>query len=224
MTDPTAASPLSSSRSAWACRMLDTSVIGVAVFLFLCVALQTLPPHYSFVRQAISDLAVGPYGWIMAVAFLIGGVAVTVFVVGAFIATAPRERPTVGLVLLAVWGLASLAIAFFPTDIVDAGGYPGTAAAFARSTTRHGVAHLSIAAVAFPSMVLGLVASSLSLMRNPALRGIRIPTLVLSAVAVCGLFLIDPIGTNGPFGLVERGTSLAGYVWVIIVARALRGL
>jgi hypothetical membrane protein len=40
------------------------TIVGIAVYVVLNVIAQLLPPHYSPLRQAMSDLAVGPYGWL----------------------------------------------------------------------------------------------------------------------------------------------------------------
>ena len=39
------------------------TIVGIVVYALLNVIAQLLPPHYSPITQAISDLAVGPYGW-----------------------------------------------------------------------------------------------------------------------------------------------------------------
>ena len=38
------------------------TIIGIVLYLVLDIIAQLLPPHYSFITQAESDLAVGPYG------------------------------------------------------------------------------------------------------------------------------------------------------------------
>jgi hypothetical membrane protein len=202
--------------------ILSAALLGLALFLALNVVLQLMPPHYSLVSQAVSDLAVGPYGWLMNIAFFLNGLSILTFLAGVFMATAPTIRPTMGLLILGVWGLASLAIAFFPPDIVDAHGYPGAAMAFQRSPTTHGKIHLVIASIVFPSMVLGLLVSSLGLAKDRRLCSLRTPGLLISGGALIGLFLIDPLGVRGFFGIMERSVFLLGLTWVVMVALRLR--
>ena len=47
------------------------TIAGIALYLVLDVVAQMLPPHYSPVRQAESDLAVGPYGYVMTINFVV---------------------------------------------------------------------------------------------------------------------------------------------------------
>jgi hypothetical membrane protein len=87
--------------------VLAAAIAGIAVFVALNIVVQLLPPRYSLVSQAVSDLAAGPYGWLMDIAFALGGASILAFVAGAFMATSPRTRPRAGFLLLGVWGAAT---------------------------------------------------------------------------------------------------------------------
>jgi len=192
------------------------------VFVALNIVLQLSQPHYSVASQAVSDLAVGQYGWAMDAGFFLCGASILTFVAGAHLATSPGTRPRAGLMLIAVWGLATVAIAFAHPDLVDINGYPGSLKAFDASPSIHGKAHLVIAAVVFLSMVLGLVVSSVHLGREPRLRSVQRTARVIAAAAVVGLLLTDPLGTRGAYGIMERSVSLLGLAWVVTVAWRLR--
>jgi hypothetical membrane protein len=202
--------------------VLAAAMAGITVFLALNIVVQLLPPHYSMVSQAVSDLAAGPYGWVMDIAFALGGASILAFVAGAFMATTPKSRPLAGFLLLGVWGAATETVAFVHPDVVDANGYPGTLKAFALSSSIHGKAHLAIAAVVFVCMVLGLVTSSRHLGREPRLRASQRTARLLAAGAFAGLLLTDELGRHGTYGLTERGVSLLGLAWLLVVARRLR--
>jgi hypothetical membrane protein len=201
---------------------LAAPMVGVGLFVVLNVILQLSPPHYSLVSQAVSDLAIGRYGWAMDAGFFLCGGSIVAFVAGAWLTTTRGTRPRVGFLLLAVWGLATMAIAFAHPDLVDANGYPGTLKAFDASPSIHGKVHLAIAAVVFLSMLLGIAVSSVRLGREPRLRPVQRTARVIAAIAVIGLVLTDPLGTRGYYGLMERGVSLLGLAWVVIVAWQLR--
>lgn len=49
------------------------TLAGAVVYVALDVVAQLLPPHYGPVRQAESDLGVGPFGWVMSVNFIVRG-------------------------------------------------------------------------------------------------------------------------------------------------------
>lgn len=202
--------------------VLAAAMAGIAVFVALNIVVQLLPPHYSMVSQAVSDLAAGPYGWLMDIAFALGGASILAFVAGAVMATTPETRPRAGFLLLGAWGAATEAIALVHPDVVDAHGYPGTLKAFAMSASIHGKAHLAIAAVVFVTMVAGLVTSSRHLGREPSLRESQRTARLIAAAALIGLLLTDELGRHGSYGLMERGVSLLGLAWLIVVARRLR--
>src|SRR5262249_5605063 len=127
-----------------------------------------------------------------------------------------------GFLLLAVWGLAMMAVAFAHPDLVDAASYPGTVKAFDASSSIHGKLHLALAAVGFLSMASGLVVSSRHLGREPRLRPVQRAARMIGAAAGIGLLLTDPLGTLGIYGIMERGPSLLGLAWVVMVAWRLR--
>jgi hypothetical membrane protein len=61
-------------------RKLYAAVLaGIILYLILDMVAQLLPPHYSPISQAESDLAVGQFGYIMAVNFLNRGILSLMF-------------------------------------------------------------------------------------------------------------------------------------------------
>jgi hypothetical membrane protein len=211
-------SAASSRRSARSTRLLATIALGGAVlYVLVDVALQLLPPHYSVISEAESNLAVGPYGWIMNLNFLARGVA-TVCAVIALSRFGPRSRlQRVGLALLLLAGAASAALAFLPTDIppIDA---PGLA-----PTTTLGAAHLLVAATGFVAALLGFLLLT-AWLRTSELRQAFPAAVILTAVALAGLVWLGIAATVAPgvIGLAER-LCLAGVLgWVIAVSAVIR--
>ena len=54
----------------WLARL---TIAGIVLYLILDVIAQLLPPHYSPIHQAESDLAVGRYGYVMTINFVVRG-------------------------------------------------------------------------------------------------------------------------------------------------------
>jgi hypothetical membrane protein len=50
------------------------TIVGVILYVVLDAVVQMLPPPYSPISHAESDLAVGPYGYIMAINFANRGI------------------------------------------------------------------------------------------------------------------------------------------------------
>jgi hypothetical membrane protein len=78
-------------------RWANMALIGIVFYIVLDVVMQMLPPHYSL-RQAESDLAVGPYGWIMNINFVIRGLLSAAIILAIYKSMKNIVRPAVGMV------------------------------------------------------------------------------------------------------------------------------
>jgi hypothetical protein len=83
---------------------------GLALFLAPVVALHILQPGYDPSNQLMSELALGPFGWAMVIAF--AGLALAVF--GVFLATAGVGASPWLRLILAAAALSFLAAGIFP--------------------------------------------------------------------------------------------------------------
>lgn len=187
------------------------TVAGIGVYVLLDVIAQTLPPHYSPIRQPESDLAVGPYGWIMTVNFVVRGLLSTAILVALIGILAPSRRASIGFILLGVWAAGAFLLAAFPTDV-------------ARGVhTGHGEAHLAIAAIAFISIPIAESLLSGALCDDPNWSRLGERAAPFSRLAVAG-FLVLLIGIVLPRigGLTERIFLATALLWFLVVALGLR--
>jgi hypothetical protein len=193
------------------------AIVGVVTYVLVDVVLQFLPPHYSAIAQAESDLAVGPYGWIMAINFFGRGVTSAAAIV-ALVGTGPRGGlKTVGMSLFGVAGACSALIAFSPTDVA----LVGTAVAH---PTVHGTIHIIGASSGFVFALAAFWLLTIWGWRVDALRTSRVPLAVFLAAASAGLVFLGITIAAAPrvFGLAER-ICLAGILgWVFVIAFAIR--
>jgi hypothetical membrane protein len=113
--------------------LLLAAIAGVILYAALDALAQSLPPHYSPLSQAESDLAVGPYGYIMAVNFINRGILSLLFLLGFSGTVRPSSEYKRGYYLIGAWAVGSMVLAAFPTDV---GGTP----------TIHGVVHIVVGA------------------------------------------------------------------------------
>ncbi len=224
---------------------------GVVLYAGVDVVLQQLPPHYSPVRDAESNLAVGPFGWVMRLNFL-GRAATTLCVVRAVCHTGPASRRrSCGAVLLGIGGACSGVLAFFNTDIAtgstpaaapgeagpgadgpgEAGpGANATAAGFAgtalSATTWTGTVHLAVAGTGFMSALAGMAVLTGWLGGVVPLRRTRKAAAVFAGIAAAGLGSTVLAGRHFPavLGAAER-MALAGILgWAFAVSAGLRSL
>src|SRR5579863_773064 len=119
-------------------RWAEATVVGVALYVVIDVALVFLRPRFSVLHSAESDYGSrGRYAWVMDVNFVLRGL-LSLALAGALLLELPQRRALrVGSGLIALWGLASALLAFFPDDPA---GTP---------LERSGRIHLALAAVAF---------------------------------------------------------------------------
>ena len=188
--------------------------VGIVLYALLDALVQSLPPHYSPISQAESDLAVGPYGYVMDVNFVIRGALTLAFIFACSRALQPRPACKRGYYLLGVWGVGSIILAFFPTDV---GGPP----------TLQGTVHLVVALLAFLggafgelSLSRGLGQEAWSAGKGKYLSGVA----VLAVIALAVLFLgpgVAPRAFVQAGGLVERVFIGLVLLWILLASATL---
>lgn len=190
---------------------LGTTVAGIAVYIALDVVAQLLPPHYSPISQAESDLGVGPYGWVMDLNFVVRGILSLALVCGLYWAW-PKSSPAprLSLALVGAWGIGAFVLAVSPADVSG-------------PATLHGTIHLVTAFLAFLFVTVGALGVSRSMpgeapwqTTRPYARALA----TLTAIALVVLF----VGTGIPrveghwFGLLERVFLGSALVWMLVVS------
>ena len=190
-------------------------MVLVLLYVAVDIVLQTLPPHYSVVSDAESDLAVGPYGWAMQANFALRAVMSGCVVAAIALLGSVSRLRMLGLALLAVAGACSFALVFFATDVNRAGEYGMT------SRTVVGLVHVVFATTGFVAVLAAMVVLTVSL--TPVLPGHR-PMVVFFAVGLLGLLLLAASLLFLPqvVGLTER-VCLAGILgWAYVVCVGIR--
>jgi hypothetical protein len=205
-------------------RFATAAMIGVVVYALVVGLLQLLPPHYDPIREAESNLAVGPFGWIMNLNFL-GRTVTTVCAMIAISGVGPAtRRRRLGLVSFGIGGASSAVLAFFATDVdvvsgVGTGTGTGTAA-----YTGSGLVHLVVAATGFAAALLGILMLTAWLRLQRMLRRTYRVAFAFAAIAACGALWLALSATVAPglIGLAER-ICLAGVLgWTFFVCAGIR--
>lgn len=194
--------------------LLLAAVVGIVLYAALDALVQSLPPHYSALSQAESDLAVGPYGYVMAVNFVNRGILSLLFLLGFSRAVKPLPEYRRGYFLVGVWAVGSMILAAFPTDVGGA-------------STIHGAIHLLVAIIAFLGGVFGELALSRSLGDDQLLEHIgkyASVIAILAFVSLAALFLgpgLAPRAFQSISGLVERAFIGLVLAWMLAVSSML---
>jgi Protein of unknown function (DUF998) len=167
---------------------------ATAVFdLVVLAVLHVLRTDVDPVTDEVSNYAVGDYGMLKVLATLAVGLG-ALTLTAALYQTA--RRSIVGLALLAVFGLAKVAQAFFPIDVGD-------------ETTTSGSIHGLLGTVAF--FALPVAAVLLSRSRG----GVEMVIAVLLAVAMVAVLVSNAVGG---LGIAQRVFLVLSSIWVLVTA------
>jgi hypothetical protein len=162
-------------------------------YLAVLAVLHFLPTDVDPATDPVSDYAVGDYGTLSVLATL--GVGLGALALTAALHQTGR-RSMVGLVLLAVFGLAKVVQPFFPIDVGD-------------ETTASGIIHNVFGNVAFFALPVGAVLLSRSRGR------FELVVAVPLVVAMLGVFVSDAVGG---FGIAQRVFLVLSSIWVRVTA------
>lgn len=210
-----APTPDLSSRRLSADRLYWAAIAGVVLYVILDVVAQALPPHYSPIRDAESDLAVGPYGFIMAINFLNRGLLSFAFITAVAksveLSGGTRSPLKNGRLLLGIWAAGAILLALFPTDV------PATPVSW------HGSIHLIVAIVAFVAGAFGTLVLARHL-EGTAFGSLKTPAMALGGLAVL-LLVVDffapfvaPHFAGNYGGLLERLFLGSVLLWILVVS------
>jgi hypothetical membrane protein len=197
--------------------LLAIGAAGPIMFLAIAILAGLLDPNYNMASHAISELAVGPNGWLMTANFFIFGLAIIAFAIGLF-RSLPRGS-WVGSTLLVICGVGMVASGIFPTDL------PGT------PETDTGNLHNLLFLVIFLALIVSYIFSALSFRKIAHWRGLMWATAGMPVIVFGLLFLLigfssdigDPLYAIG--GLIQRLLIAVAFGWMTVTGwRRLRAI
>jgi hypothetical protein len=209
-------SPVVQEKDAKLYGLFIANLVGVLIYVVLDGIAQSLPPHYSPIRQAESDLAVGPFGLIMTINFVNRGALSLAFLYAFEIIArqSPKGATSIrgGIYLLGVWAVGALLLAAFPTDVPSI------------PISWHGAIHLVVAIFAFLGGAFGILVLSRELERIQGFQRTRKFAFPISIVAVIFFFLLlalpiaSPRINNLAGGLIERILIGSVLAWMLTLS------
>lgn len=177
------------------------AIAGCALFATIVLVLPAIKDDYSPVQDAISEGALGRYGYLQVVAFFALGIGSLSLAISLL-----RDSRTVAVgVLVGVSGICMLIAGAFPTDRMNAA-----------SATTHGTIHMTAAALAFGAIISAMLLPARQFRNGDILRPLALPSFVLGLVALA-LFVTAGAGV-GPFGLIQRANAMVALVWLVAVS------
>jgi hypothetical protein len=192
-------------------------MLGAVLFVSVFTVGGWLSPGYSATRMFVSELSLGPLGWVQILNFVMTGILVLLFGRGlaAHFSTGAASRA--GPVLVQSIGVSLIASGPFTTD---------PSSMFDQSTM-HGIVHGIFGALVFTFAPLSCFVFYRRFRSDPAWRPLAGWTLAIGAILAVGIPLlkISQQPGSGLFewkGLVQRVLLVAFMAWVFTVAARLR--
>ena len=187
---------------------------GAAVFPLSFTLQGWLRPGYSPVRRYVSELSIGPWGWVQIVNFMFLGLCLLVFALGIS-QRFPRGAAS-------RWGprlLLAVAVCYFFSGpfVTD------PLSMFSNQRSAHGMVHGILGALVFSLSPVCCFVFLRRFRRDPSWRPLQTVTLfagILMAVTVVLMKLAQPQASplNAFAGVIQRCSLLSFYAWIFIVA------
>ena len=204
--------------------LLGGAAAGLTTFVVTFLVEGALRPGYSPWRHAVSQLSLGPFGWVNTIAILLTAMALLAFAAGLRSAMPTGTGSTWGPRLIGVAGGGFLLAAALP---IDPGlGYPPATPAQQSLT---GLIHGLVITVAFGCLSAACFVMARRLASNSAWRGWARYSTVTGLLVAAGYLAtsiltgLDQAGVlpNAPGGLIQRATILASFGWIVLLAARL---
>ncbi len=176
---------------------LATAVLDLVVLALFHI----VQPDVDVMSSPTSDYVHGTLGVLSQVAACAVGLGALALAFAALRATSPSGRSRTGVVLLAVFGLAKVAQAFFPIDAEGA-------------ATTSGELHNLFGNVAFFALPFAVVLLT-PLLASRATRGVTLLVTWAPVVATALVLAGEPLGA---FGLLQRLYLVVAALWFAVVA------
>jgi hypothetical membrane protein len=201
--------------------LLAAGLVSPLIFVVVILIEGATRRGYKAWHHPMSNLALGPHGWVLTIALLVIGAGLLCFAGGLRRVLNPGRGSTWGPILIAVTGVALIGEAIFPTD-PSLGYPPGVAAA----STLHGILHSILSGVfEAPPMVAACIVLTRRFAQAPGGRPwafYSIATIILVVVfQVLGIAAYLSNDPGSPYGFIQRLEFFTLLGWVAVLAARL---
>lgn len=193
--------------------LLATLAIVGQLALLASALLLPIWSQYSLIRDNISELALGRYGFIQTAAFVIAGVGTLGLALAIRQLTKGSGGSRVGSLLVAVYGAGAI-LSAFPTDRIDS---PTDMS----SLSATGAIHIAVAIASFVSVIVGTFVLTRTFARERSWGSFW----RLSVFFPAGALALIIVQQEGPLiGLLQRALVTVISAWLILVALRVRSI
>lgn len=184
------------------------AVFGIVYFIAAVCALHFLRPDYNPVNHAVSNYAVGPFGYLMTSAFFVLALSVMALAASLFFGMALSKVSRVAVLLLCLSSCGIVVMAIFPGD----------AHALHPPITITGEIHWAAAAFSFLCIMVVAFLLAFSFKADERFQRFQQPCLVLAMAMVAALLLYGALALVGWTGIGQRIYLAVCLLWLLFLA------
>ena len=189
-------------------------MLGPGVFVLSFTINGLLRPGYDPARRYISELSIGPRGWIQIVSFMLLGIAVFLFSLGLRASFPTGKASRAGPVLFTIIAVCYFLSGPFVTDPM---------AMFDNQQTFHGTVHGVLGAIVFSLSAAGCFVLWRRFRVDEAWKSLSAFSLI-AGIAMTVFIVLMKIGQlqagllNDYAGVVQRCCLMISYAWIFTVS------
>ena len=187
---------------------------GIVYFVVAVLILHVLRPEYNPINHAVSNYAVGPYGYLMTAAFYTLALSVFALALGLARSMVLTNQARVALLLLNITSVGMIVMGIFPGDVH----------ALHPPATVTGVIHWTAAGASFASIMIAAFILSRCFKTDERWQAFQRSTLVLAMAMVVALLAYGVLALVGWIGVGQRIYIAVSLMWLLFVAVGLRSI
>jgi hypothetical membrane protein len=182
--------------------MLACGAVGATLFVVVFLVDGVVHTGYDPARRTVSELAIGPGGWVQIANFIVTGALMLAFAAGLRRALRPGPAATWAPVLIAAYGTGLILSGVFVTDPTHSG-----------VQTVHGTIHTLVAVVVFGSLTAACFVLARRFTERRWAWYSRVTGVVLPV-----FFVAMGGGPAAVSGVLQRIAIVVGWTWVAAVS------
>ena len=182
---------------------------GIVYFVVAVVVLHFLRPEYNPINHAVSNYAVGPFGYLMTAAFYVLALSVFALALGLTRSIALTNLSRVAVLILCLASVGMVVMGIFPGDVH----------ALHPPATITGVIHWTAAGISFLSIMIAAFLLSSRFRTDERWQAFQHRCFLLALAMVGALLLYGILALVGWIGMGQRIYIAVCLLWLLVLAR-----
>jgi hypothetical protein len=201
-------------------RLLICGLIAGPLFTILWIIESFTRADYNPLRHPVSSLALGDFGWMQVVNFIVAGLLMIAFALGLRLALRSQRGSSLGPLLVAIWGMGLLGAGIFVTDPVS--GYPPGSPDLLVNPTAHGALHDQFSLIGFAALTVACFVFRYRFAGGGE-RGWAVYSVITGILFPVGIVLASAAFSQNQSlvafgGLFQRITVTIGWTWLTLLS------